>query len=294
MLKKGLSIVVPVYNEVECIDNTVKSLYSLIKNIKIELNLEVIFVDDGSTDGTLQKLRSILDNTNNFKLIVHTDNKGYGAALKTGILQSSFDVVAITDADETYPNDKIFEFYEELKKNNYDMIVGARVGKNVKIPLIRKPAKWLLNKLANYLVDNKIPDLNSGLRVMKKDSVINFKKILPDGFSFTTTITLSMLTNDYKVKYEKIDYFYRAGSSKIRPIYDTLNFIQLILRTILFFRPLKIFLPLSTIMLIIGIIFILYRVYFGQAFGVISMVLIVGAIQVLMIGMLADMINKKL
>ena len=294
MTNRGLSIIVPVYNEIKGIENTVKSLKSLKNNLKTDLNLEVIFVDDGSSDGTSEKLRGILGITNNFKLIAHSENKGYGAALKTGISQSSFDVVAITDADETYPNDKIFEFYYELKKNNYDMVVGARVGKNVEIPLVRKPAKWLLNKLANYLASYKIPDLNSGLRVMKKESVMNFKNILPDGFSFTTTITLSMLTNNYKVKYEKIDYFYRAGSSKIRPIYDTLNFIQLILRTILYFRPLKIFIPASIIMLISGIVLILYRNFINESFGVISTVIFIGAIQVLAIGMLADMINKKL
>lgn len=292
MNEKGLSIIIPAFNEEDGITDTVKTIQNIFE--KCQFNIEVIFVNDGSTDTTLKKLNELSDSNKYFKIINHNKNNGYGASLKTGISASKFDYVAITDADETYPNHKIIDFYNKAVENNLDMIVGARIGANVKIPLIRKPAKWFLNKLANYLSDQNIPDLNSGLRVMKKDSVLKYFKILPQGFSFTTTITLAMLTNNHKVVYEKIEYFFRAGSSKIRPIYDTLNFFQLIIRTILFFQPLKIFLPLSLIMIITGIIMILYRIFFGEAFGVISTVIFIGAIQTLAIGMLADLINRKL
>lgn len=292
MNEKGLSIIIPAFNEEDGITDTVKTIKNIFE--KCQFNIEVIFVNDGSTDTTLKKLNELSDSNKFFKIINHNKNNGYGASLKTGISASKFDYVAITDADETYPNHKIIDFYHKAVENNLDMIVGARIGANVKIPLIRKPAKWFLNKLANYLSDQNIPDLNSGLRVMKKDSVLKYFKILPQGFSFTTTITLAMLTNNHKVVYDKIEYFFRAGSSKIRPIYDTLNFFQLIIRTILFFQPLKIFLPLSLIMIITGIIMILYRIFFGEVFGVISTVIFIGAIQTLAIGMLADLINRKL
>ena len=202
--------------------------------------------------------------------------------------------IAITDADETYPNHRIPEFYKFINERDLDMVVGARVGKMAKIPLIRKPAKWFLNKLANYLAEYEIPDLNSGLRVMKKETVKKYLNILPEGFSFTTTITLAMLTNGYRVQFEPIEYFHRSGSSKIRPIYDTLNFIQLIIRTILLFRPLKIFLPLSLLMLLTGFVLILYRVLVGESFGVTATVIFVGSIQILAIGMLADLIDRRM
>ena len=118
------------------------------------------------------------------------------------------------------------------------MVVGARLGAQAKIPLIRKPAKWFITRLASYLANFNIPDLNSGLRLMKKEIVQRFINILPAGFSFTTTITLAMLTNDYVVSYIAIDYHTRTGKSKIKPIRDTVKFIQLIVRTVMYFNPL--------------------------------------------------------
>jgi len=288
----GLSIIIPAYNEVKGIESTVRALELVVKNI--DFDVEVIFVDDGSTDGTSEKLNDSVDGLAKIRVINHDVNQGYGAALKTGIRNSVFDYIAITDADETYPNERIPEFYSMTLENNLDMLVGARVGKNVKIPLIRKPAKWALNKLANYLAGYEIPDLNSGMRIMKKETLMKYLNILPQGFSFTTTITLAMLTNSYKVHYEKIEYFHRAGSSKIRPIYDTLNFIQLIVRTVLLFRPLKVFLPVSLIMLMTGFGLMLYRALVGEAFGVTATVIFVGSLQILAIGMLADLIDRRM
>jgi glycosyltransferase involved in cell wall biosynthesis len=289
---EGISLIIPIFNEE-------KSIYSTIKNIKkyfnqLEINYEIIFVNDGSSDSTKAILDKEIHNFENFILVNHKANMGYGAALKTGIKNSQFDCIAITDADDTYPNDRIPEFYDKFIKDDLDMLVGARIGKNVKIPLIRRPAKWVLRMLASYLANFNIPDLNSGLRIMKKDIIIKFLNILPDGFSFTTTITLAMLTNNYNVHYEKIDYFNRSGASKIRPIYDTLNFTQLIIRTILLFNPLKIFLPISLIMFFVSFSLILYRLFYNEAFGATSIILFVGAVQILAIGMLADLINRRI
>ena len=176
---------------------------------------------------------------------------------------------------------------------NYDMVVGARVAGNVKIPLIRKPAKLFINKLANYLAEKKIPDLNSGMRIIKKEIIQQFVKILPNGFSFTVTITLAMLTNDYQIKYIPINYNERKGKSKIRPIHDTLNFIQLIIRTVMYFNPLKIFVPLSFFFVIPGIGFLI-RDILALNLAQSSILLIVTGALILSIGMLADLIHKKL
>ena len=163
------------------------------------------------------------------------------------------------------------------------------------MPLIRKPAKWFLKHLAKYLAGQKIPDLNSGLRVMRKEVIEKFMNILPDGFSFTTTITLAMLTNNHSVKYVDINYKYRRGNSKIRPIYDTINFVQLILRTILYFNPLKIFVPLSLFLVAAAfLVFVLSWAFFGQIMDVSFGILLMTAVTVMAIGMLAELIDKRM
>lgn len=285
----GLTLVVPVYNEHNGIEPALEQLRKIWDNV--DFDLEIILVNDGSDDGTEEILNGLSDKR--FVVINHPKNRGYGAALKTGIKASTSPYVAITDADGTYPNDRLGEFYHEIIKRDLDMLVGARVGENVKIPLIRKPAKWVLNKIANYLSGAKIPDLNSGFRIMKREVLEKFLNILPDGFSFTTTITLGMLTNGFAVEYVSIDYDTREGKSKIRPIYDTLNFLQLIIRTTLYFDPLRVFVPLSGLFLLVSFLLVLARIILGSGFGVISVIFFVLGIQFLAIGMLADLIDKR-
>ncbi len=284
-----LSIVVPAYNEENAIRDTIVQIHTTMS--KVTPHFEIIAVDDCSTDRTLSALRRIkLDNV---KVMHHQHNRGYGAALKTGIRVAQYDAVAITDADGTYPNARIPELAAEL--GTQDMVVGARVGKNVRIPLVRRPAKWFIGQLANYLVRYKIPDINSGLRVFKRETLMQFLSILPDGFSFTTTITLAMLTCGYNVQYIPIDYAKRVGKSKIRPIRDTLNFIQLIIRTILLFEPLRIFLPVSiTMFLAAAGVFAYSWLFTPQLMDMTTTLLFVGALQILAVGMIADMINRRL
>ncbi len=288
--KEGLSIVVPVFNEQESIRNTLSKLVETTASLPYLV--EIIVVDDGSSDGTTQILNDFSDST--VRIVRHPVNRGYGAALKTGINVASYPYIAITDADGTYPNKLIPKLYEKMVNENYDMIVGSRTGEHVEIPLTRRPAKWVLNKIADYLAGFKIPDLNSGLRVFRKEIVEKFQKILPDGFSFTTTITLAMLTNGYSVTYEPIDYKVREGKSKIRPFYDTVNFLQLIIRTVLYFDPLKIFLPISGLFIFLSILLMTYRLFVAEAFGVTSVVFFVCGIQFLGLGMLADLIDRRM
>lgn len=285
----GFSLIIPVYNEEKgSLVNTISQLLQ----IPWPENGEIIVVDDGS-DEKVEGLE--ISGMDRIKIIRHKRNRGYGAALKTGISNSCNECIVITDADGTYPNERIPELVEMFEKGNFDMVVGARVGKNVKIPLIRRPAKWFITKLASYLTDTKIPDLNSGLRVMKKEVVEKYIRILPDGFSFTSTITLAMLTNGYSVKYIPIDYFQRKGKSKIKPIQDTLNFIQLIIRTVLYFDPLKIFVPLSLILAFFAFLVLIGSWFLtGKAMDVTFGVILMTAVMVLVIGMLADLIDKRI
>jgi hypothetical protein len=174
------------------------------------------------------------------------------------------------------------------------MVVGARVGEGVEVSPLRKVAKWFPTQLANYLVGTPIPDLNSGLRVFKKDIAMRFYKVLPSGFSFTLTITLALLSNDYLVQYVPIRYHKRVGKSKIRPIRDTLGFLQLIIRTVMYFAPLKIFLPVSLALFLFGVVIFLYSVLvLDKVMDVTVVVTILASIQIAAIGLLADLTDKR-
>ncbi|HOM11586.1 MAG TPA: glycosyltransferase family 2 protein, partial [Spirochaetota bacterium] len=232
-------------------------------------------------------------NDKDLKIMHHSKNRGYGAALKTGIRAAKHDFIAITDADATYPDERIPEFFKDVITNDLDMLVGARIGESVNIPLIRKFPKWVINQLANYMVGTKIPDLNSGMRIMKKSVVEKFMKILPEGFSFTSTITIAMLANDYQVKYVPIDYHQRKGKSKIRPFYDTLNFVRLIVRTVMFFDPLKVFLPLSLPLLLCGVAMVLIEGILYRNINTVSVLITLSGLNILTVGMLAEMIAHK-
>ena len=246
-------------------------------------------VNDGSTDRTKDLLERIPD----IKVISHSKNCGYGAALKSGIRKSQGEYILIIDADGSYPVKSIPELISQI--GDYDMVVGARTKPQNQIPISRKPTKYLLNKLANYLTGTKIPDLNSGLRIIKKKLINQFFRFLPDGFSFTTTITLALLTNGYQVKYIPIDYYKREGKSKIRPVRDTMNFLQLIIKTVLYFNPLKIFIPLGLILLLSGLLVFIYSYLFApKIMDVTIVILFVSAIQVMAIGMIADLIIKRI
>ena len=282
-----ISIIVPVFNEEEKIAYVVNEIHDSLSGE----DAEIIVVDDGSTDNTAD----ILAKTKGIKSLKKEMQTGYGSALKTGIREASSNTIVITDGDGTYPNKDISKLVQIFNQEGADMVVGARTGRNVQIPLIRKPAKWCIGKLANYLTGVKIPDINSGLRVIRKDLLEKFIPILPDGFSFTTTITLALLTNGYKVKYVPIDYHKRSGKSKIKPVSDTLNFIQLIIRTILYFNPLKIFLPLSFSLFVMAFAVLLASWYlFGKAMDVTFGVILMASILVMAIGMLADLIDKRM
>lgn len=279
--KPAVTIVVPAYNEVNGIQGVLEELRAQ------DPSWEVLVVDDGSTDGTGEIVQA-----SGFRVLRHAVNRGYGASLKTGIRAAAADRIVITDADGTYPNERIGDLVALL--DEYDMVVGARIGDKVHIPLIRRPAKWALNRLADYLSGTQIPDLNSGLRAFRKDQVVRFFDILPSGFSFTTTITLSMQVNEMAVKYVPIDYHQRKGNSKIRPIHDTLNFIQLIVRTVMYFRPLKVFLPVAGILFATALGVLFYSWYFTPKIMDASVsIILMSAFQMAGLGMVADLIDKR-
>ena len=171
------------------------------------------------------------------------------------------------------------------------MVVGARTGENVEVPLLLRHAKSALTRLANYLSGVEIPDLNSGMRVFKRDVVIGYFRLLPSGFSFTTSITLALLTNDYNVLYIPIDYFQRTGKSKIRPIRDTINFFSLVVRVVLSYRPLRVFVPAAILFLVLSTIKVLYDIQaYDFHIATSTVVMLTLTFQTIVLGLIADLV----
>ncbi len=276
-VSQAVSVVIPAYNEAEHVATQIQAVRDVME--MTGWDFEIIVVDDGSSDGTAQRAAAT-----GVRVLRNRRNRGYGASLKRGIGESRFPWILITDADGTYPPSAIPELLAAAPDN--DMVVGARTGAQVAIPVSRRPAKWILGKLASYLAGRKLPDINSGLRLMRKDLVEKYQHLLPQGFSFTTTITLASTCNDYDVEYIPINYMARLGSSKIRPRH-AYDFLLLIIRTIVYFNPLKVFLPLGAVMAAVGLGKFVYDVYKDNLSETVVLMFL-SALLVWAVGLMAD------
>ena len=285
-----VSVLIPAYNEEESITGTVEAIRQYAGMVKA---LEIIVINDGSRDRTGEIARTLP-----VTLIEHETNTGYGSGLKDGLRQAQYEFILIADADGTYPLEDIPRLLAEAP--NYAMVVGARTGAIVKVPPLRKPGKWLITRLAEYLSQRKIPDLNSGFRVFRKDVALRFLTLYPDGFSFTTTITLAMLTNHYKVKFIPINYHRRVGKSSIKPLRDFTNFTILIIRICAYFKPLNVFVPPALLLILAGVTkgAIDYTGFLDPSaagrLGLFGIVLALTGVQMLFIGLLADLIDQRM
>lgn len=279
--RQGVTVVVPAFNEEAGIVPTLVELRGVLQGLGRPW--ELLVVDDGSTDATAELARG-----EGAQVLRLPCNRGYGAALKAGIARAGFDLVVITDADGTYPAEAIPALLEHAA--DFDMVVGARTGASVHVPAARRPAKWFLGRLASYLAGQDIPDLNSGLRVVRRSVVERYEHLLPSGFSFTTTITLAVLVNDGLVHWHPIDYRPRLGASKIRP-FHAFDFLMLILRTVVFFNPLKVFLPVGAVLFLIGFAKFVWDLFVGNFSETVVMGFL-GAVVVWCVGLLSDQIAR--
>lgn len=287
------SLLIPVFNEEEVIEKTLRDAHAALQHIGDAF--EIVVMNDGSTDRTADILSHI--NIPNIHIITHPTNKGYGASMKTGIRHSKGNLIGTVDADGTYPIGEFPSLLKKLQESNADMIVGARTKKGVQIPLTRRPAKWLVNILANTLTGINIPDLNSGMRIFTRELAERFMHLYPQKFSFTITITLAALTNDYIVIYHPIDYFKRIGkstlSSGFNGIKNFLNFIGLIIRIVTYFRPLKFFAWPSVLLTVIGIGTIARTLAIDRNISDAGLLLILTGIQIGFFGLLAEAIVRN-
>lgn len=281
LTRTPVSVVIPAYNEELEVGNQIRRVQAVFGSCGWPH--ELIVVDDGSTDSTAQVV-----SRHAVRLVRQPRNRGYGAALKAGIAVSQYDWILITDADGTYPAEAIPALLEKMQ--DHDMVVAARVGEKVSIPWIRRPAKWVLGRLASFLAEQPIPDLNSGLRVIKKSLVEHFEHLLPSGFSFTTTITLALLCTNRSVAYHPISYEKRVGQSKIRARH-AYDFLLLILRTMVYFNPLRVFLPLGALFFLAGMAKFIYDIFLWNL-SESAVMSILTAFILWAVGLLADQMSR--
>lgn len=240
----SITVVIPAYNEEGSLRSVIDALRPHLESLGQET--EIIVVVDGATDGTAAEARRC-----GVRVVEHPQNLGYGRSLKTGISAARNELIAITDADTTYPVDRLPEMVALAEK--FDMVVGARRGKFYQGGLVKRLGRLVFRKLAEFATGQSIPDINSGLRVFRRSQMIPFFPIISAGFSFTTTSTLAYMLNDLCVCYIPIEYHKRAGASKIRHVRDSLRALQIIVEAILRINPIKVFLLLALPFLLIGV-----------------------------------------
>jgi glycosyltransferase involved in cell wall biosynthesis len=247
-----VTIVLPCYNEQ---DHVVDEVERICKAMDAsEHAYELLAVDDFSTDDTLARLQAAAPHYPNMQVVPFHRNGGSGTVRRIGSQQAKGDIVVWTDADMTYPNDRIPELVDILDADpTVDQVVGARTTEEGTHKLLRVPAKWFIRKTAERLAGQKIPDLNSGLRAFRKDVAAPYLKLLPPGFSCVTTITLAFLSNQHDIRYVPIDYFKRAGSSKFHFVHDAYRYILQVLRMVMYFNPLKVLMPPALWLIGLGI-----------------------------------------
>lgn len=280
-----VSIVLPVYNEKGHLRAEIDRIRAAMD--ASEFSYELVVVDDGSNDGSGEALREI----EGIRLIQFLTNRGSGSARKFGTRASRGRIVVWTDVDMSYPNDLIPELVREME--GYDQVVGARTTEEGTHKAFRVPAKWFIRKLASYLVQTPIPDLNSGMRAFRRDVALQYVSQLPPGFSCVTTITMTFLAHGYTVKYWPITYSERAGKSKFHWWSDTRRYLLQVIRMTLSFDPFRVFLPIGFLLLVIGTGKLVYDVAENDFKVAINTLLIfLASFQVFVVGMLADLVGR--
>ncbi len=273
-----VTVVIPAYNEEGALPALLDDLAAPPEGY------EVIVVDDGSNDRTREILKS-----RGIPVISHPYNLGYGAALKTGIRRAGGEIVAIMDADGQHRLADVAGLAARI--GDYEMVVGARTRGSQTSPL-RKPFKAILGWVANYLSGTKIPDLNSGLRIFRREAVQEFLPILPNGFSFSTTITLAFLTAGYPIAWVPITAAAREGRpSNVRVVVDGFNSVMLIIRTIALFNPLRVFLPVAFFLLALGGAYLVEELIRTQRIPGGAVLIVLAGIFTFFFGILADQIS---
>jgi len=286
-MRRTCAIIIPVYNEDRAIADTVTRIQAICAQIPA-YDFEIVCINDGSSDRTGEILAGLTGIT----LLTHEVNRGYGAALRTGLDYCTREWVFITDADGTYPLEDLVHLLQSAE-SGFDMVVGSREGAGISKSPFRRLARWVLRKMVHGLTGVMVPDLNSGMRVFRKSLYSEFRHLLPLGFSFTTTLTVASLYSGRRVRYIPVDYLRRIGKSNIKPVKDFFGFVILIVRLASYFDPLKFFLPAAFTLFGLGVLRAIRDVVVVNQFGALSVILIITAFQIFAFGVIADVIVRR-
>jgi glycosyltransferase involved in cell wall biosynthesis len=283
----SVAIIIPVYNEEACIRETVERVRVAMSRVE-GWSFEVICVNDGSTDRTADVLNSLTGVT----VLTHEANRGYGAALQTGLEHCTHDWIFIVDADGTYSVDDLPRLIAETGPR-VEMVVAARAGEGITYAPFRRLARWILRSMVRALSGVTVPDLNSGMRVFRRGLYEEFRHLLPLGFSFTTTLTVASLYSGYHVRYIPTQYSRRTGESSVRPIRDFVSFVSLLIRLASYFEPLKFFVPASLALFVIAILRATRDLFVVGYIGNLAIIFFVLSFQVIVVGILADVVVRR-
>jgi glycosyltransferase involved in cell wall biosynthesis len=288
-----VTIVLPCYNEQDHVLNEIERIAAAMD--ASGYTYELVAIDDKSTDNTLARLRAAEAEYEHLRVVAFRRNGGSGTARRIGTNDANGEIVVWTDADMTYPNERIPELVRYLDDNpGVDQVVGARTSEQGTHKLLRVPAKWVIRKFAEWLSGTKIPDLNSGLRAFRREVSLPYLRLLPPGFSCVTTITLSFLSNQHTVDYLPISYAQRAGRSKFHPLKDAYRYILQVLRMVMYFNPLKVLMPAALWLVGIGFVkgvFDVVRYHFHLTTN--TMLLFVTGLIIGAVALLADLIVRS-
>jgi polyisoprenyl-phosphate glycosyltransferase len=288
-----VTIVLPCYNEQDhVLDEVARICASMDAS---DFSYELLVIDDKSTDDTLAVLRQALPHFPHMRLMPFRRNGGSGTARRIGTGEAYGRIVVWTDADMTYPNERIPEFVRYLIDHpDVDQVVGARTTERGTYKVFRVPAKWAIRKIAERLASTKIPDLNSGLRAFRREVALPYLRLLPPGFSCVTTITMSFLSNQHVVDYLPIEYAKRAGTSKFHFLTDAYRYILQVLRMVMYFNPIKVLMPLALWLVGIGAVKAVVDVIRYQfRITTSTLLLIVSGLIIAAMALLADLIVRS-
>lgn len=274
-------MVLPAYNEELAIAKVIEDVRRSLAKVSYEF--EILVIDDHSDDKTAEIAKSL-----NARVIRRPFKGGSGSSRRTGILNAEGEIIVMLDADGSYEASdipKLIEFFPE-----YDQVNGARTSEQGTLKLLRTPAKWFLRRLACYLTQTHIPDLNTGLKAFKKSVMMNYLWVLPDGFSCVTTMTLAFLTNGYAVKYIPTTYHKRIGKSKFHPFKDSLNYLSTIVRMVMYFKPLRIFMPTAFALFVFAVVKSILSLRYTSTLQESDIIIFMAAIMIFSLGLISDLI----
>jgi glycosyltransferase involved in cell wall biosynthesis len=293
VLNPYVSIVLPCYNEQGHVAREVDRICAAMDTSGYPY--ELLAFDDASTDRTLAALLEIAPRYPAMRVVHFDRNGGAGTVRRIGTQQARGDIVVWTDADMTYPNDRIPELVRILDKDQaLDQIVGARTSEQGTHKALRVPAKWFIRKIAEKLTNAAIPDLNSGLRAFRRQVALPYLRLLPAGFSCVTTITLAFLCNQHAVRYIPVDYAKRSGTSKFHFLKDAYRYILQVLRMVMYFNPLKVLMPLALFLIALGTAKGIFdMIVHPLLFAVNTVLILVTGLIIASLALLADLIVRS-